>query len=193
MRIFACVPAAAPALLPIFRSSTQVRLLAEVFFNPPASGRELARRLGVAQPTVARELGRLADAGMVEYEQVGKAKLIHPAPTPFAGALRQIVAYAAGVPHIVRTVYENVAGIDDVFIHGSWAARFHGEAGDPPRDLDLVVVSPTHTRFSLASQRAAIEAETGLAVDQLVLEPANEQLSLLRERCVLVFGAARER
>jgi len=182
------VPAVAPALLPVFRSGTQARLLAEVFFNSPASGRELARRLGVAQPTIARELSRLADAGIVEYERVGNAKLVHPAPTPFTGALRQIVAYAAGVPHIVRTVYENVEGIDDIFIHGSWAARFHGELGDPPHDLDLVVVSPTHTRFSLASQRAEIEAQLGMAVDQMVLAPDHERLPSLRERCVPVMG-----
>lgn len=172
----------------IFRSSTQARVLAEVFYNTPASGRELARRLGVAQPTVARELSRLEQAGIVEYEQLGNAKVVHPASTPYADALRQLVVYAAGVPHVVRTVYEHVAGIDDIFIHGSWAARFHGEPGDPPHDLDLVVVSPIHTRFSLAPQRAEIEAEVGMTVDQMVLAPDNERLPSLREGCVPVMG-----
>lgn len=160
-----------------------------MYFSSPASGRELARRLGLPQPTVARELCRLEEAGIVEYEELGSAKVVHPASAPYAGALRQIVAYAAGVPHIVRTVYEDVAGIDDIFIHGSWAARFHGEtAGDPPHDLDLVVVSTTHTRFSLARQRAEIEAEIGMTVDQMVLPPGHERLPSLRAGCVPVMG-----
>ncbi len=157
-----------------------------MYFSSPASGRELARRLGLPQPTVARELSRLEEAGIVQYEELGSAKVVHPAPAPYAGALRQLVAYAAGVPHIVRTVYEDVAGIDDIFIHGSWAERFYGHVGDPPHDLDLVVVSPTHTRFSLAAQRAEIEAEVGMAVDQMVLPPGNERLSSLRRRSVPV-------
>lgn len=192
MCIIAVVPAVAPALLPIFRSDTQVRILAEVLFNSPANGCELARRLDLPQPTVARELGRLTDTGIVQYEQVGNSKIVHPVSAPFAEALRQLVAYAAGVPHIVRAVYENVAGIDDIFIHGSWAARFRGELGSPPRDLDLVVVSPTHTRFSLAPQRAEIESATGMTVDQMVLAPDNERLSSLRDGCVPVLSAAEQ-
>lgn len=178
------MPTPAPSLLPIFRSETQALILAEVLFSPPVSGRELARRLGMAQPTVARELGRLADAGIVEFEQVGNAKIVRPAAAPYAAPLRQLVAYAAGVPHVVRTVYDGVEDVDEIFIHGSWASRFHGEQGDPPNDLDLVVVSASHTRFSLAEQRAAIEAATGMIVDQMILPPGHERLDSLREGSV---------
>jgi DNA-binding transcriptional ArsR family regulator len=181
------MPTAAPELLPIFRSETQAQLLAEVFFGRPASGSELARRLGLSQPTVARELARLAEAGIVTMEEVGRAKVVRPADAPYTEALRQLVAYAAGAPHIVRDEYLDVADIDEVFIHGSWAARFHGEPGPPPNDLDLVVVSSTHTRFTLAEHRAAIEAATGLTVDQMVLPPDHDQLATLRDGSVPVM------
>lgn len=181
------MPAAAPELIPVFRSEMQARLLAEVFFGQPASGSELARRLGVLQSTVARELGRLADAGIVTFEEVGRSKLVRPADTPFQSALRQLVAYAAGLPHIVRSEYADVEDIIEVFIHGSWAARFHGEPGQPPNDVDLVVVSRRHTRFSLAEHRSAIEAATGLKIDQIVVTPDHPELARLRTDSVPVI------
>jgi DNA-binding transcriptional ArsR family regulator len=181
------MPSAAPELIPVFRSETQARLLAEVFFGQPASGSELARRLGLLQSTVARELGRLADAGVVTFEQVGRSKIVRPADAPFRSALSQLVAYAAGLPHIVRGEYADVGDIDEVFIHGSWAARFNGEPGPPPNDVDLVIVSPTHTRFSLAEHRAAIEAATDLSVDQIVVPPDHPDLDRLRRGSVPVI------
>lgn len=181
------MPAPAPALLPIFRSETQAQLLAAIYFGAPASGRELARQLGLSQPTVARELARLADAGVINVEQVGNAKIVRPADTPYTSALRQLVAYAAGVPHIVRSEYADVEEIDEVFIHGSWADRLHGQEGPPPNDLDLVIVSANHNRFTLAEHRAAIEAATGLTVDQIVVPPDHERLPELRKGSVPVI------
>lgn len=181
------MPSAAPELIPLFRSETQARLLAELFFGRPASGSELARRLGLLQSTVARELGRLADAGVVTFEQVGRSKLARPADAPFATALSQLVAYAAGLPHVVRAEYAGVDDIEEIFVHGSWAARFHGEPGPPPHDVDLVIVSPTHTRFSLAEHRASIEAATGLAVDQIVVPADHPDLTRLRDGSVPVI------
>jgi DNA-binding transcriptional ArsR family regulator len=185
--VYCGVPAPAPSLLPIFRSETQARVLAEVFFGVPVTGRELARRLRVPQPTVARELGRLEGAGLVEYEQVGNAKIVRPASVPYRDALRQLVAYAAGAPQVVRAEYEGVEGVSEVFIHGSWAARFHGRSGPPPNDLDLVIVSESHTRFSLAEHRAAIEAVTGMTVDQMILPPGHDRLPALRQGSVPVL------
>ena len=173
--------------MPVFRSETQARVLAEVFFGRPASGSDLARRLGLLQSTVAREIARLADAGVVTLEDVGRAKIIRPATAPYMSALRQLVAYAAGVPHVVRAEYTDVDEIAEVFIHGSWASRFYGEPGPPPNDVDLVIVSATHTRFTLAEHRAAIEAATGLTVDQIVLPPGHEQLDRLRHGSVPVI------
>jgi DNA-binding transcriptional ArsR family regulator len=181
------MPAAAPTLMPIFRSENQARILAEVFFGEPASGSALARRLDIPQPTVTREVNRLADAGIIRFEQVGRSKVVRPVDAPHTAALRQTVAYAAGVPHLVRAEYDDVDGIDEIFIHGSWAARFRGEPGPPPSDLDLVIVSDSHSRFTLAEHRASIERATGLSVDQMVVAPNHERLPELRDGSVPVL------
>jgi predicted nucleotidyltransferase len=33
-----------------------------------------------------------------------------------------------------------VEGIEKVFVYGSWAARYHGEPGPVPNDVDVLVV-----------------------------------------------------
>jgi predicted nucleotidyltransferase len=33
-----------------------------------------------------------------------------------------------------------LAGVREAYIYGSWAARYHGEAGLPPADVDVLVV-----------------------------------------------------
>lgn len=174
-------------LTPIFRSETQIRLLAEAYWGPPASGRDLARRLNIPQPTVAREIVRLEEAGLLRTEAVGRSKIVHPADSPVSGALRQIVAYAAGAPRVVRQALAGVDGIEEVFIFGSWAARFRGEPGRPPGDIDVAVVSRTQTRFTLAEKRIAIESATGMKVDLIVLDPDNERLGELRGGSVPVI------
>lgn len=174
-------------LAPIFRSSTQARLLAEAFWGVPASGRALARRLGAAPRTVAREIAQLEEAGILRTETVGRARVVYPADTPVSGALRQIVAYAAGAPHVVREALDGLEDLDEVFIFGSWAKRFRGEAGPPPGDIDVAVVSRTQTRFTLAERRISIESATGMDVDLIVLDPAAERLAELRVGSVPVI------
>jgi hypothetical protein len=36
-----------------------------------------------------------------------------------------------------------VEGIDSAYLFGSWAARYAGEAGRPPADLDVPVIGAT--------------------------------------------------
>lgn len=189
MCIITSVSAPALDLVPIFRSDTQARVLAQVFWGPPSSGRELARRLDLPQPTVARELARLERAGVVHTETIGRAKIVHPADTPITPALRQLVAWAAGVPLLVRRVLADVPGVDEAFIFGSWAARYHGESGPPPGDIDIAVVSDTLSRFALAEQRVEIEAAVGANVDLVVIRPDSERLADLRREAVPVIEA----
>lgn len=176
-------------LVPIFRSDTQARVLAQVFWGTPSSGRELARRLDLPQPTVARELARLERAGVVRTETVGRAKIVRPADTPITPALRQLVAWAAGVPLLVRRILADVPGVDEAFIFGSWAARYHGESGPPPGDIDIAVVSDTLSRFALAEQRVEIEAAIGANVDLVVIRSDSERVADLRREAVPVIEA----
>lgn len=177
------------ALLPMFRSKHQMQILAEVFCGSGAlTGAELARSTGIPQQTVAREVARLERAGVVVTERVGTAKAIYPAPDlPYGEVLRQLLAYAGGViPMLDRTLRDNPA-VDEVFIFGSWAARYRGEAGPPPNDVDVAVISDSLTRFDLAEVRLDLENESKLAVNMFVLEPGSDRLAELRVGSVPVF------
>jgi predicted nucleotidyltransferase len=179
---------AAPTLAPLFRSSQQMRLLAEIFYGQPAPGAELARRTGIPQQTVARELARLEHAGLITTDRVGTAKVAAPAPDlPYIDALRQLLGYAGGIIPALIAAYEANPAIAEVFIFGSWARRFHGDDGPPPNDIDVAVVSDTLTRFDLAETRLGLEADTGTTIDQFVLDSTNERLAELRDGSVTVF------
>jgi predicted nucleotidyltransferase/biotin operon repressor len=180
------------ALLPMFRSKHQMQILAEVFWGADSStGAELARRTGIPQQTVAREVARLEQAGVVVTEQVGTAKTIHPAPElPYGAVLRQLLAYAGGVIPMLTHAFGDNPAIDEVFIFGSWAARYRGEQGPPPNDVDVAVVSDSLTRFDLAEVRLDLENESKLSINVFVFESDNERLPALRAAGVPVFERA---
>ncbi len=126
-------------------------------------------RTGVPQQSVAREVGRLERAGVVVTTTVGSAKTI-------------------GIIPMLDVAFRDRSDVFEVFVFGSWASRFHGEAGEPPNDVDVAVVSPTLTRFDLAADRLDLEARSGLAVNLFVLEPWNDRLDELRSGSVPVFA-----
>ncbi len=179
----------AVALLPMFRSKHQMQILAEVFCGSGSlTGADLARRTGIPQQTVAREVARLERAGVVVTERVGTAKIIHPAPDlPYGEVLRQLLAYAGGVIPMLDRAFRDNPAVDAVFIFGSWAARYRGEPGPPPNDVDVAVVSASLTRFDLAEVRLDLENESGLSVNLFVLEPGSDRLAELRAGSVPVF------
>jgi predicted nucleotidyltransferase len=56
---------------------------------------------------------------------------------------------------VVEEEFGSVAGLDAALIFGSWAARYHGEAGPAPNDLDLLVIGqPDRTQLDEAADRA---------------------------------------
>lgn len=136
-----------------------MRLLAEIFHGEPASGAESVRRLGIARSTVARELGRLEEAGVIRA--IGSDKVAVPSETlPFAPALRQLLADVGDVVPVLVAEYRDREDIEEVFIFGSWADRVNGTAGPPPNDIDVAVVSSTLARFDLAEAHLRVEAAT---------------------------------
>jgi predicted nucleotidyltransferase/biotin operon repressor len=177
------------ALLPLFRSAHQMQILADVFWGSGHStGAELARRTGIPQQTVAREVARLKRAGVLITEQVGTAKTIHPAPgLPYLAVLRQLLAYAGGVIPMLANAFGDNTAIKEVFIFGSWAARYRGEPGPPPNDVDVAVISDSLTRFDLAEARIDLENDSKLSINLFVFEAENERLTELRAAGVPVI------
>lgn len=150
--------AAAPALLPVFRSLLQGELLALVLGDPQRQWTidELAARTGQPYQTVATEVRRLLDAGLFVATTIGRTKLVTAhGSNPYIPPLRQLVTMAFGPPSVIAEEFATVAGIEAVHIYGSWAARYHGEPGPPPNDIDVLVIGrPDRDDVHEAARRA---------------------------------------
>jgi DNA-binding transcriptional ArsR family regulator len=155
----------APALAPLFRSEQQLRLLSVLFTQ--ADGElpigELAERAGVAQATASREVHRLAEHDLVVIRALGRNTLVTANwSIPWARDLRSILMQTVGVLGRLADALGNVHGIDEAFVFGSWAARYLGEVGPPPRDIDVMIVGEAALR---TVRRACAEVESELRIE----------------------------
>ena len=169
------VSSAAPALLPIFRSDAQARILAWLLLAPEREQpiATLAPIAGVAQPNVLREVNRLVQSGLLRERRAGNTRLVAAnSESPYYEPLVQILGRAYGPAHAVPEELADVPGVDRAVIVGSWAQRFHGEPGPPPRDVDVVVVGAPNLR-ALRSANARLEDRLGVPV-QLTVVTAEE-------------------
>lgn len=163
-----------PPLLPLFRSEHQLRLLGELFvYAPdPRSVSELANVTGIPQATVSREVARLEEAGLVRSRRRGRLRLVEPNDQlPYYHELRSLLIKTIGPAAVLAHELSRVAGIDHAFIFGSWAARYHGERGPAPHDIDLVVIGEPDLDALYAACRRA-EAELRLDVNPVVRSKA---------------------
>lgn len=132
-----------PALLPLLRSPTQGELLALLYLHPGCgySLTELARRLHVSVPTILREADRLTGAGLLDEERVGRARLLRAATgNRLYRALSEVLALTYGPLPVLSDMLAQVPGVEEAYIFGSWAARYLGEPGPAPNDVDVLVV-----------------------------------------------------
>jgi predicted nucleotidyltransferase len=137
---------APPPLLPIFRSRHQGELLARLLLNPNLeyTVAELARDLGLPKQTIQGEIQRLVNADVLRDRRQGRNRLVsanpnHPAITP----LTQLALMTFGPHDIIADEFGSVAGVERVLIFGSWAARYLGQPGPPPHDIDVLVIGDT--------------------------------------------------
>ena len=132
-----------PPLLPIFRSEGQGRLLARIYLAPdrpvPLAG--LARELDLDRGGVAREADRLEAAGLVASLRIGHQRILVPnRDSPYFTHLYGLLLVAFGPAILIGPALEQVTGIDQAYLFGSWAARYLGEPGTDPADVDVLVV-----------------------------------------------------
>lgn len=134
---------AAPPLLPIFRSRLQGELLALVLADPARQWTidELTDRTGEPYQTVATEVRRLQEADLLRATTIGRTKLLSAnEANPYLRPLSQLATMAFGPPIVIGEEFASVDGIEVVYVYGSWAARYHGEPGPAPNDIDLLVI-----------------------------------------------------
>ena len=149
---------AAPALLPVFRSRLQGELLALVMADPAAEWTvdDLAKRTGQAYQTVANEVRRLQSAGLVAARTIGRSKLLRAnTDSPYFTPLAQLALMSFGPPLVIGEEFADVEGAEQVLIFGSWAARYEGQAGPAPHDVDVLLIgTPDRDDAYEAARRA---------------------------------------
>ncbi len=148
----------APPLLPIFRSRHQGELLAALLLHPDREYTltELSQRLKVPLTTLQREVGRLVEAGLIRQRRAGRTRLLGAAPASrYVRPLTELVTLAFGPHLVVEEEFQSLNGLDAAVMYGSWAARYDGEAGPPPNDVDVLVIGqPDRTQVYEAADRA---------------------------------------
>ncbi len=166
-----CVSTAPPALAPIFRSDTQLRILGATYLDPQRHFTipDLIEHTGRPQPTVAREVQRLVTAGLLESDLRGGRRAVWAATTsPIFDELRSILLKTIGPQPVLERRLHTVPGIERAVIYGSWARRYHGEAGPFPGDVDVMVIGDADVaRVRVAADEAS--AELGRDVNVTVL------------------------
>jgi predicted nucleotidyltransferase len=117
---------------------------------------ELAERTGQPYQTVANEVRRLQAADLVVARSVGRSKLMRAnADSPYFRPLAQLALMSFGPPLVIEEEFATLQGIEQVIIFGSWAARYAGESGPAPRDVDVLLVgTPSRDAAYDATQRA---------------------------------------
>jgi predicted nucleotidyltransferase len=165
------VSQSAPALAPLFRSQQQFRILAELFGDgAELSVGELAKRAHVAQATASREVARLASHGLVVTRSLGRNTLVTANwRLPWANELRSILVQTVGILGRLGAVLSGVNGVEEAFVFGSWAARYLGEPGPAPRDVDVLVVGDAPLR-SVRQACSEVERELHVDVNPIVVD-----------------------
>lgn len=189
----------APALIPIFRSPLQARLLLRVLTDDkPRTITDLARALDAPEPTVHREVRRLMDADLVAGTRVGRSVVVRPAhDNPATAPLRQLLVVTYGPVPFLERALSCVEGIAEAYVYGSWAARWHGEVGPAPGDIDVLVVGAPD-REAVYDALDGIDSTLGREVNVTFVSPqrwaSGEEtfLTALRDRPLVRLTLGRE-
>lgn len=133
----------APALMPIFRSQHMAEIAAAVLLHPEReySATDLARFLDLPVSTVHREVERLLSAGIFQARHAGRTKLLRVnGGNRATRSLTELLTVTLGPHVVIGEEFAAVPRAEIVLIFGSWAKRYHGQAGAAPNDVDVLIV-----------------------------------------------------
>ncbi len=166
-----------PAVLPLFRSEMQLRLLGALLLQPERAWTlaELAATLDAPASSVHRELGRAERAGIIHRDAAARphrfqAATADPLYEPLAELLRRTVG-------VEQQLHEALARPDVVaaVIYGSWASG----ARRADSDIDVLVIGEADLR-GLRRLVRPIGKTAGRTIDLTVLS-VPEYLRMRRE------------
>ncbi|MFJ8195334.1 ArsR family transcriptional regulator [Streptomyces sp. NPDC096152] len=121
----------------------QGELLALVLLHPEREYTitELAAEIGVSPTAVLREVDRLTGGGILTDRKVGRSRLVKArTDTPLYRPLSDLMSVSFGPMPLLTEALAKLDGVRQAYIYGSWAARYSGEPGPPPADVDVLVV-----------------------------------------------------
>ncbi len=163
-----------PPLLPLLRSRVQGDLLALLYLHPNRdySLTEAAALIRASVKTVHTEASRLIAAGFVNDSRRGNVHLIRAVTdSPVSRPLTDLLAVTYGPLPVLNDLLADVEGITHAFIYGSWAARYLGEPGPVPGDVDVLIVG-TADPDDLDEIARAAQNRLGRPVDIRRIRPA---------------------
>lgn len=184
-----------PPLLPLLRSRVQGDLLALLYLHPDRdySLTEAAALIGASVKSVHTEASRLITAGFVRDSRRGNVHLIRAVTdSPVSRPLTDLLAVTYGPLPVLNDLLAGAEGITHAFIYGSWAARYLGEPGPVPGDVDVLVVG-TADPDDLDEIARAAQHRLGRPIDIRRIrpaawaapDPADPFLASVRERPLL--------
>ena len=130
-------------LLPLLPSRATGALLALLYLHPEKdySLAEAGKLIAASPKVMHTEADRLVGAGLVREVRRGRARLLRAETDgPVYRPLTDLLAVTYGPLPILTDLLSEVAGVDEAFIYGSWAARYLGEPGPVPKDVDVLAV-----------------------------------------------------
>jgi predicted nucleotidyltransferase len=131
-----------PPLAPLPWSEAHGRVLATVLLAPEALHlRAIADLTQLPYSVVQREVDRLERGDFVKTTKFHTARVVRANEQHFLfPELRALLLKAYGPTVVLRELLANEGGIDAAYLFGSWAARYEGQWGDSPADVDVLVV-----------------------------------------------------
>lgn len=118
-------------------------LLALTYLHPDREYNvtELAAYVNASVKTVAHEVERLVQAGLLEDRRVSTSRLVRSVQDSLlTRPLTDLLAVTYGPLPVLTEALSGVSGVEQAFVYGSWAARYVGEAGPVPGDVDVLVI-----------------------------------------------------
>jgi predicted nucleotidyltransferase len=166
--------------MPLFRSRALVAVLEQLYVVETTTDRsisDIARSSGVPYATTQREINRLADAGLIKTRTVGRSRLVTVEDDHAASpSIRTLMMLAAGPRSRIAKALEDLDGIQEAYVHGSWADRYLGTWGDAPADIDVLIVGDVDQQ-DLYERLQPVETALGIPVNPTVVSPHDWEAS----------------